>query len=186
MISNDRGVLRCRVMGISLTLLPASDDEIRYYVTSPKAVDARFAGIATPSATASAHACHLHDRWAALHFLCTGDLDDGGAPLGWMKAGELEIRGAADPTFAMFADAVASWHAALGTLTDEEFERRCFRADLLNGASGGRSIPPGRWPDAMNEPLASELREYFDRLRRFVRTTAGEKLGAVFSRYEDL
>jgi hypothetical protein len=38
----------------------------------------------------------------------------------------------------------------------------------------------------MNEPLASELREYFDRLRQFVRTTAAQRLGAVFSRYEDL
>jgi hypothetical protein len=169
-------------MGISLTLLPASDDEIRYYVSSPKAVDARFAGIATPSA----HACHLHDRWAALHFLCTGDMDDGASPLGLLKTGELEIHGAADPTFAIFADAMTSWHTALGTLTDEEFERRCFRADLLHGGSGGTLIYPGRWPDAMNDPLASELRDYFDRLRQFVTTTAAQRLGAIFSRYEDL
>lgn len=174
-------VLRCRVMGISLTLLPASDDEIRYYVSSPKAVDARFAGIAT----STAHACHLHDRWAALHFLCTGDMNDGGAPLGLLKAGELEISGAADPAFGIFADAVSSWHSALGMLTDEEFERRCFRADLLHGGAGGASVYPGRWPDAMNEPLASELREYFDRLRQFVSMTATQNLGAVFSRYED-
>jgi hypothetical protein len=171
-------------MGISLTLLPASDDEIRYYVSSPKAVDARFAGIA--SASASAHACHLHDRWAALHFLCTGDVDDDASPLGLLKGGELEIRGAADPTFGIFADAVSSWDRALVALTDEEFERRCFRADLLHGGTGGARIYPGRWPDAMNEPLASELREYFDRLRQFVRMTAGHRLGAVFARYEDL
>lgn len=168
-------------MGISLTLLPASDDEVRFYLSSPKAVDDRFAGIA--SASASPQACHLHDRWAVLHFLCTGDMDDGASPLGLLKAGEFEIRGAADPTFGIFADAMSSWHRALGGLTDEEFERRCFRADLLRG---GDSIYPGRWPDAMTEPLASELREYFDRLRRFVGTTATGRLGAVFSRYEDL
>jgi hypothetical protein len=170
-------------MGISLTLLPASDDEIRYYVSSPKAVDARFAGVASPSA---AHACHLHDRWAALHFLCTGDMDDDGAPLGLLKAGELEIRGAADPTFGIFADTMSSWQRALAALTDEEFERRCFRVDLLRGGAGGASIYPGRWPDAMNEPLASELREYFDRLRQFVKMSAAQRLGAVFIRYEDL
>ena len=171
-------------MGISLTLLPASDDEIRYYVSSPSAVDARFSGIAL--ASSSPHTCHLHDRWAALHFLCTDDMDDGAAPLGLLKAGEIEIRGAADPAFGIFADAVSAWHKALGALTDEEFERRCFRADLHHGGSGGALIYPGRWPDAMNEPLASELREYFDRLRQFVRTTASQRLGAVFSRYEDL
>jgi hypothetical protein len=169
-------------MGISLTLLPASDDEIRYYVSSPKAADARFAGVASPST----NACHLHDRWAALHFLCTGDMDDGASPLGLLQAGELEIRGAADPTFGIFADAVSSWDSALVALTDEEFERRCFRADLLHGGPGGTLVYPGRWPDAMNEALASELREYFDRLRRFIRTTATQRLGAVFSRYEDL
>jgi hypothetical protein len=169
-------------MGISLTLLPASDDEIRYYVSSPKAADERFAGIAS----SSADACHLHDRWAALHFLCTGDMDNGAPPLGLLKAGEVDIRGAADPVFGVFADAVASWHAALDALTDEEIERRCFRADLLHCGSGGSSVYPGRWPDAMNETLASELREYFDRLRRFVGTTATQRLGAVFSRYEDL
>src|SRR5262245_12056872 len=164
-------------MGISLTLLPASDDEIRYYVSSPKAVDARFNGIATSSS--SAHTCHLHDRWAALHFLCTGDVDEGAAPLGLLKAGEIEIRGTADPAFGIFADTVSSWHDALAALTDEEFERRCFRADLLNGGPGGACVYPGRWPDAMNDPLASELQQYFDRLRQFVGTTAGQKLGAV-------
>jgi hypothetical protein len=169
-------------MGISVTLLPASDDEIRYYVSSPRAVDARFAGVAT----SSARACHLHDRWAALHFICTGNMDDGASPLGLLKAGELEFRGAADPTFGTFADAVSSWHTALDALTDQEFERRCFRADLLHGGSGGAIVYPGRWPDAMNESLASELGDYFDRLRQFVRTTAAQKLGAVFSRYEDL
>jgi hypothetical protein len=173
-------------MGISLTLLPASDDEIRYYVSSPKAVDARFAGIASASSTSAAGACHLHDRWAALHFLCAGDMDDDASPLGLLKAGELEIRGAADPTFGIFADTVSSWHRVLGALTDEEFERRCFRADMLHGGPGGGSVYPGRWPDAMTEPLASELQEYFDRLRQFVRMTATQGLGAVFSRYEDL
>jgi Domain of unknown function (DUF1877) len=168
-------------MGISLSLLPASDDEIRHYVISPKAVDARFAGVIS----SSADACHLHERWAALHYLCTGDMDDDAPPLGLLKAGQLEIRGAADPTFGIFAEAVSSWHAALGALTDEEFERRCFRADLLHGGSGGAHVYPGRWPEAMTETLASELRWYFDRLRRFVRATAGRGLGAVFSRYED-
>ena len=169
-------------MGISLTLLPASDDEIRHYATSPAHADARFAAIASPSADV----CHLHDRWAALHYLSTGDSEDGASPLGLLKAGQIEIRGAADPTFGIYAEAMASWHAALGALTDEEFERRCFRADLLHGGPGGARVYPGRWPDAMTESLASELRWYFDRLRRFVSVTAGRGLGAVFSRYEDL
>lgn len=179
---SDDGCYDDGVMGISLTLLPASDDEIRHYVTSPKDVDARFRGVIS----SSGDACHLHDRWAALHYLCTSDLDDGAPPLGLLKAGQLEFRGTADPTFGIFADAVSSWHASLGALTDEEFERRCFGADLLHGGRGGTRVYPGRWPDTMTESLASELRWYFDRLRQFVQMTAGKRLGAVFSRYEDL
>lgn len=168
-------------MGISVTLLPASDDEIHGYVASPKIVDARFACVIS----SPAHLCHLHDRWAALHVLCTGDVNDDGPPLGLLMAGQVEIRGAADPTFGIFAAGVSSWRTALDAISDEEFQRRCFRTDLLHAGPGGAHVYPGRWPDAMTESLARELLLYFDRLRQFVRTIADQRSGTVFSRYED-
>lgn len=168
-------------MGISVTLLPASDDEIHGYVASPKTVDARFAGIISSNALL----CHLHDRWAALHVLCTGDVNDVSPPLGLLMAGQIEIRGTADPTFGIFGDGVSSWRAALDAIGDEEFQRRCFRTDLLHAGPGGAHVYPGRWPDAMTGDLARELQLYFDRLRQFVGTIADRRMGAVFSRYED-
>jgi hypothetical protein len=174
-------------MGISMALLAASDEHIREHLVAPKTVDMAFERIGSMLET---DRCLLHDRWAVIHFLCTRDMEDGRPPLGLLKAGQLEVLGTKEPAYAIYADAVQIWNAALRSVPDEEFRRRLDDADLLTAGPEGRAIYPGRWYLAQgradNSALFDELQWYVSKLRAFLAATAARRYGLILSRYEDL
>ena len=145
-------------MGISMALLAAADHQIRDHLDAPQTADACFARV---ESMPDSERCLLHDRWAVIHFLCVGDMEDGRPPLGLLRAGEIEVPATSELTYAVSAGAAQAWSAALRALTDEELRRRLDEADLLTAGPEGRPMYPGRWylgqEQTDNGPLFDEL-----------------------------
>jgi hypothetical protein len=77
-------------MGISVTLVAATDEEIRRFSSDAKALHHRFHAGAGPS-------CHLNDFWDGLDFVLTAESGDA-LPLAVIKRGDLRYPDADDPT----------------------------------------------------------------------------------------
>lgn len=167
-------------MGISLTLLAASDAQMRAYRADPGSIDA----------VVAAHGpevCDLWDTWDGLHYLLTGRHEGGSLPLGALKVGTTTLAGASDPTHALDPEATAALAAALRPLGPSDLRRRFDPPAMRTAGEGGRPIYPGRYwlPHASGDAVFAELWAAFERLRSFVIGAAGRGEGLVICRYED-
>jgi hypothetical protein len=166
-------------MGISLTILAASDARIRAFEADPGSLDAIVAAHGPD-------ACDLWDTWDGLHYLLTGHHEAGSLPLGALKVGTMGLEGASDPTHVLDGAMTAALAQALRPLEPVDLRRR-FDAAMRTAGEGGRPIYPGRYwtPHAPTETVFAELWAAFDRLRTFVIRAAARGEGLVVCRYED-
>lgn len=170
-------------MGISTTAARGTDAQIRSYIDDPGAADELFDGCAT----AVSGFCHLHDHWAGLHFLLTGDPEGGELPLAAIRRGDVEYSGVCDPIHAIYASTTVALAAALDSLTDATLRARFDPGRMMKAARGGRPIYPGRlwaFPGHGEETFRSLLC-YRDRLRDFTDGAARDGDGLLFCRHED-
>jgi hypothetical protein len=172
-------------MGISTAVVAVTDREILEFVEQPALADAAFSGAASFDRE---RCCHLHDHWAALHYLLTRTADGGELPLAAIRRGDLTIPGATDPTHAILSGTARSLAAALDAVTEAELRGRFDPAAMLTAGPGGTPIYPGRlWCfPTLAEGTLAELMADLARLRDFVSRAAREGKGLVFCRYEDL
>jgi hypothetical protein len=164
-------------MGISVTVVAATDDEIRRFSADTAALRARFFADAGPT-------CHLNDFWDGLDFVLTAESGDA-LPLAFIKRGDIRYPDADDPTHALFAATTQHLAQALSALTEPELRRRYDPPKMLGGA-GVRMVYPGRlWTPAGADRSFDELMGYVERLRRCLAAAAAADLGLVVYRYED-
>jgi hypothetical protein len=167
-------------MGIALTILAATDAQIRAFQADPVPIDAIVAGHGSS-------VCDLWDYWDGLHYLLTGGHAAGSLPLGALKIGTTTIAGASDPTHALHAAMTAALAEALRPLGSVDLLRRFDPPAMMRAGDRGKPIYPGRYwtPHVPRERVAAELWEVFDRYRAFVVRAAAEGEGLVVCRYED-
>jgi hypothetical protein len=165
-------------MGISVTLVAATDEEIRRFSSDAKALHHRF------HAAGAGSSCHLNDFWDGLDFVLTAESGDA-LPLAVIKRGDIRYPDAEDPTHAIFAATTKRLAQTLSVIAEPELRRRYDPGRMLGGP-GGRMVYPGRlWTPGAADRVFGELMGYVRSLRRCADTAAAAGLGLVVYRYED-
>ncbi len=163
-------------MGISMRVYPCPDRQIRRL-----AEDVGLVEQALRDASESAD-CYLADFWDALHFLLAGGPEARDLPLACLKVGEVDFRGASDPTHAIFSATAGAFSTEIAGLSEETLRARFDMAKMLEA----RVYPLRCWlfPD-LAEHTFRELITYFKRLRDIAAFASGQGHGLLFSRFED-
>jgi hypothetical protein len=165
-------------MGISVTLVATTDEEIRRFSSDAAALSRRF------HAAGAGPSCHLNDFWDGLDFVLTAASGDA-LPLAVIKRGDVRYPDADDPSHAIFAATTRRLAQELSILDEAELRRR-YDPPAMLGDAGGRVVYPGRlWIPAAADRAFGELMGYFRGLRRCVDAAAAAGLGLVVYRYED-
>jgi len=171
-------------MGLSMSVLIVTDEQIHDVERSPRRADAL---LARRIAEGGEACCYLHDYWGGLHYLLTGGEASEALPRGVLQGGEVRFSGASDPTWAVFSPTAQALAEALQVLTEADL-RACYDPpSMLHPGGGRRPVYPGRFwafPDRA-EAVFRDLMAYFARLRAIVIRAAGEHHGLMFCRYED-
>jgi hypothetical protein len=166
-------------MGISVSILAATDGQISAFATDVAGVETLFIGVIS-----NPRACHLHDFWDRLHFVLTAETGDA-LPLAAVKRGDLHYRGVGDATHALFAATTATLAQALSALSEPVLRARFDPPKMLRGRDGPMVYPGRLWTPGGEEAVFRELMGYFNRLRDYVAAAARAGNGLLFSRYED-
>lgn len=167
-------------MGMSISVLAATDEQIRAFRAAPSAIDAIIAAHGPDS-------CDLWDYGDGVHYLLTGHAAAGSLPLGVLKAGTTTFADAADPTHALHGAMTAALAEALQRLGPDDLRRRFDPPAMMTAGEGGRPIYPGRYwtPHASSDRVFAEVWAVFERFRAFVAGAAARGEGLVVCRYED-
>ena len=167
-------------MGISLSVVMATDERIRSFVQAPESLD----GIV---AAHGPDECYLADYWDGLHYLLTGDAGAGELPLSALKRGTVAFVDVDDPTHAIDSATVAALTEVLQGLGASDLRKHFDPPAMLIAGEDGRAIYPSRYwgPRASPERMFGELVFHFEKYREFVARAADEGKGLVFCRYED-
>lgn len=108
-------------MGISVSILTATDGQIGAFAADVAALETLFIGVIN-----NPRACHLHDFWDGLHFVLAAETGNA-LPLAAVKQGDLHYRGVDDSMHALFAATTAALAEALSALS----EPCCAPASML-------------------------------------------------------
>jgi hypothetical protein len=120
----------------------------------------------------------LDKAWHGIHFLLTGSVWEGDAPLGYLVAGGEDI-GDEDvgygPARALRPGEVAKFDAALAAISLDDFRQRFDPKAMME-----QQIYPEIWdrhPD--DDDTLGYLAEYFEVLKAFVRTSTENNKGLI-------
>jgi hypothetical protein len=160
-------------MSMILNMIPASRETIAGLLAEPDSV--------TDFIDNAQDACDLDKAWHGIHFLLCGDEWSGSMPEGTLLAGGRPI-GDVDvgygPARALSPEDVASFYAAIATISDSDFDARFDAKKLLD-----HSIYPEIWDrDLKGEPDGRPyLNEYFRILKEFIAKQAKDGKGVVIA-----
>jgi len=166
-------------MGISVSILTATDGQIRAFAADVTALETLFIGVSS-----NPRACHLHDFWDGLHFVLTAETGDT-LPLAAIERGDLHYRGTGDSMHALFAATTAALAQALSALPEPVLRARFDPPKMLRRCDGTMVYPGRLWTPGGEEAVFGELMGYFRRLRDYAAAAARAGNGLVFSRHED-
>jgi hypothetical protein len=164
-------------MGISVSVLKATDEQIRDFQSRPKELEHL---LTTTIPFASSDCCFLSDYWAGLHHLLTLGEGKDKPLMHAIQKGEVSFRGTSDPTHALYCESVKSLAAELAQLGEADLRAR-YEPEKMS------SVYPGRYWlfPAFYEHSFQELLSCFNQLRGYATEAAKEGLGLIFCRYED-
>lgn len=166
-------------MGISVSILTVTDEQIRGFAKDVDGLERLFSGVAS-----NLRACHLHDFWDGLHFVLTAESGDA-LPLAAIKRGDFHYRGVGDPAHAIFAATTAALAQELSALSEPVLRARFDPPRMLRGPDGTMVYPGRLWTPGGEDRVFDELMDYFTRLRDYAAAAARTGNGLLLSRYED-
>ena len=166
-------------MGISVSILTATDGQISGFAADVAGLQTLFIGVIN-----NPRACHLHDFWDGLHFVLTAETGDA-LPLAAVKRGDVHYRGVGDPTHAILAATTVALAQELSALSEAVLRARFDPPKMLRGPDGTMVYPGRLWTPGGSDAVFRELMGYFNRLRDYVAAAARTGNGLLFSRYED-
>ena len=178
-------------MGISISVLMATDDQIRNFIAQPSLLENLL------NRTISYHyvsedCCYLANSWHGLHYLLTGEVNGGELPLCALRRGEVRFTGVSDPTHAIYSKTAKAFARELSELSESKIRERFDPLKVPRAGRGGRPVLPD--PDAEKyrkllltfaEETCRELISYFSSLRELSLRAAEKDMGLLFCRYED-
>ena len=170
-------------MGISISLLMASDDQIRDFIAQPNLLE-DLLNHTIPNATEDY--CCLANLWHGLHYLLTGEVRGGELPMCALRRGEVRFSGVSDPTHAIYSNTAQAFATELSKLSEAILKERFDPRKVPNAGRDGRTVvhDPPLFP-ALSDLYFRELMTYFSGLRDFCLRTANRDMGLLFCRYED-
>ncbi len=176
-------------MGISISVLMASDDQIRDFIAQPSRLE-DLLNSTIPYTTEDC--CYLANCWHGLHYLLTGEITGGDLPLCALRRGEVTFAGLSDPTHAIYSKTAEAFAGELSKLSEAILRKRFDPLKVPGPGRGGRPILPAPGEDRYRELLLNsaegtfrELLTYFSGLRDFSLRAAEKNMGLLFCRYED-
>ena len=170
-------------MGISVSVLSATDDEIRAFPGVGGELD-----VALGRRIARGEdECYLADYWDGLHYLLTGQASGGELPLSVLKRGDVRYSGLDDPVHALFSDTVRALAAAMQALPEAVLRERFDPPTMSTAGEGGRPLYPGRYWLSLSscDEMFRELMSQFRKLRDYASAAAAAGKGLLVCRYED-
>ena len=176
-------------MGISLSVLMATDDQIRDFRAQPSRLE-DLLNRTIPYTTEDC--CYLADCWHGLHYLLTGEVKGGELPWCALRRGEVTFTGLSDPTHAIYSKTAKAFARELSKLSESTLRNRFDPLKVPRPGRGGRPILPAPDEDKYRKLLLSsaedtfrELISYFSSLRKFSLRATEKNMGLLFCRYED-
>jgi len=164
-------------MGISISVLMATDAQIRDFRAQPSGLE-NLLNRTIPYSTEDK--CYLADCWHGLHYLLTGEVKGGELPLCALRWGEVTFTGLSDPTHAIYRDTANAFARELSKLSESTlWERFDPNKVPIAGRRGRPIIVP-----ALAKHIFPELLSYFFRLQKFSIRAAEKDMGLLFCRYE--
>jgi hypothetical protein len=170
------------VVGISVSVVMATDAEIDVFSKSPSGLEALLDRL-IPSICADK--CYLADHWDWLHVLLTGQRYTAELPLGAIKSGDVMFTGLTDHAHAIYSATAKALLAELQKLSESTLWARLRQ----QAGPGAGSIYPGRYwrvrPSDEDRGEFIDLMHYFERLRDFAGEAVRQNKGLIFCCYED-
>ena len=170
-------------MGISVSVVTATDDEIRAF----PGADGELEAALNSRIRLGEDECYLEDYWDGLHYLLTGEAKSGELPLSVLKGGDVRYSGVEDPVHAIYSATVKGLAKELHALPETVMRERFDPPTMLKAGAGGRPLYPGRYwlSPVPNEGMFRVLMSQFRKLRDYVTAAAAEDMGLFICRYED-
>ncbi|HEU0180413.1 MAG TPA: DUF1877 family protein [Blastocatellia bacterium] len=163
-------------MGISMSLYLCDDAQIREFSDDVNRVEDFI--IRSPNRGD----CYLADFWDGIHYLLTSGTDTRDLPLAALKTGDVEFRGGASATHAIFSETAKAFAEELQSLSEQTLRERFDPGRMLEARVD--PIRPWLFPEHA-ESTFRDLMFYFDRLRNIASAASREGQGLLFTRYED-
>jgi len=176
-------------MGISISVLMATDDQIHDFIAQPSQLE-DLLNRTIPFTTGDY--CYLSNCWHGLHYLLTGEVEGGELPLCALRRGEVTFADLSDPTHAIYSKTAKAFARELSDLSEPILRKRFNPLKVPRPGRGGRPILPAPDNDKYRKLLLSnaedtfrELISYFSGLREFSLRAAEKDMGLLFCRWED-
>jgi hypothetical protein len=180
LLRNEFDLLEGATMGISMSVLMITDDQIRDFSQSPSRLEDL---LNRTIPFVSKDLCYLADFWDGLHYVLTAGPDGAEVLLGVLKRGDVKYsKGLSDPAHAIYSATVRALAEELQGLSESRLRARFDPRKMLEAC-----VYPGRmwvFPDLADDTFR-DLMSYFRRLRDFATEATRENKGLVFCRYED-
>ncbi|MCP4604442.1 MAG: DUF1877 family protein [Proteobacteria bacterium] len=177
-------------MGISISVLMATDDQIREFKAEPSRLENLLDRTISRD---SDDLCRLLDYWDALHFMLTDQGRNTELPLAALKTGEVSYSDLSDPAHAIYSGTTKAFSRCLQELASSTLRQRFDLSKMADGGARVRTMYPsprgilgriwanGSYTDETFEELMTFLRD----LREFVVQAAEQNKGLIFCRFED-
>lgn len=170
-------------MGISVSVVTATDDEIRAF----PGADGELEAALSRRIAHGEDVCYLADYWDGLHYLLTGEAQGGEAPLSVLKWGDVRYSGLDDPVHALFSNTVRALAGAVLALPETVLRERFDPPTMMTVGEGGRPLYPGRYwlSSTPGDGVFRALMSHLGKLRDYVSAAAAADEGLLVCRYED-
>lgn len=166
-------------MGMSVSVLKVTDDQIRAFQDDPARAMALVNRVVP---YASEDECYLADFWHGVHFLLAQQVEAVAPPLGAVLQGDVTYQGGAEPLHAIYSATTKALADEMAGLTEAALHRRYDPPRMQ------KVYPVRYW--LTNERLDAEqsfpeLYGYFRKLAKTAVAAARDGKGLLFCRYED-